>query len=157
MNDPTAHAPDDRELATSLPAAAIAALDRGDKIVAIKIVRETTGLGLKEAKDAVERYVASDPPFSAQPSLSRDGDAIPLAAVSALQNGKFIEAIKIVRAARGIGLKDAKDAVERYLDSEPLIRSRFDAANAESRRSALLWALALALVIGLVAYYLVKP
>jgi len=32
-----------------------AALERGDKIAAIKLVRERTGLGLKEAKDLVER------------------------------------------------------------------------------------------------------
>ena|SRR5688572_12787031 len=32
-----------------------AALERGDKIAAIKLVREHTGLGLKEAKDLVER------------------------------------------------------------------------------------------------------
>ena len=148
---------DPRESAASLPAAAIAALNRRNKIEAIKIVREETGLGLKEAKDVVERYVAGDPPFSSQPPRTRDGNPMPLAAVSALQNGKLIEAIRIVREAHGIGLKDAKDTVDRYLDAEPLIRSRFDAANAESRRSALLWALALALVIGLITYFLVKP
>jgi ribosomal protein L7/L12 len=31
------------------------ALERGDRIAAIRIVRQRTGLGLKEAKDLVER------------------------------------------------------------------------------------------------------
>jgi len=141
----------------ALPEAAIAALGRGDKVEAIKLVREATGLGLKEAKDAVERHAAGEPPFTSQAPPFADSEAMPLAAVSALQNGKLIEAVRVVRQARRIGLKDAKDAVERYLASEPLIRSRFDAANAESRRTALLWAIALTLVIGLVTYYLVKP
>ena len=44
-----------------LPPAALAALQRGQKIEAIKIVRETQFLGLKEAKDCVEQYVANDP------------------------------------------------------------------------------------------------
>jgi ribosomal protein L7/L12 len=32
-----------------------AALAQGNKIAAIKLLREATGLGLKESKDAVER------------------------------------------------------------------------------------------------------
>jgi hypothetical protein len=39
-----------------LPPDVRAALDRGQKIEAIKLMRERTGLGLKEAKDAVETY-----------------------------------------------------------------------------------------------------
>lgn len=149
--------PPARDSAGPLPEAAIAALSEGDKIAAIKIVREVTGLGLDEAKEAVERYVAGESPFPSQPPRSPDGAAFPIAAVSALQNGKMIEAIKIVRQARGTGLKDAKDAVDRYLASEPLIRSRLEAAQAESRRSALLWGIALALCAGLVVFYLAKP
>jgi hypothetical protein len=38
----------------SLPADVLEALRRGNKIEAIKRLREQTGLGLKEAKDAVE-------------------------------------------------------------------------------------------------------
>jgi ribosomal protein L7/L12 len=37
-----------------IPAAVLDALQRGNKIEAIKIYRESTGVGLKEAKDAVE-------------------------------------------------------------------------------------------------------
>lgn len=44
-----------------LPPEAIEALERGEMIQAIKIVRETYGLGLRESKDLVDRHVESDP------------------------------------------------------------------------------------------------
>jgi len=145
-----------REPGSLLPEAAIVALDAGNKIEAIRIVREATGLGLKEAKDAVERYVPGDPPYRAPERPSMGSEAFPLAAVSALQNGKMIDAVKIVRQAHGGGLKEAKDAVDRYIASDSLLRGRFEAARAESRRSLRLWAVALALLLGLVAYYFLK-
>lgn len=43
-----------------LPALALAALQRNNKIEAIKIVRENLGIGLKEAKDFVEACIDSD-------------------------------------------------------------------------------------------------
>jgi len=52
--------------ATQLTNAAIAALQAGNKIEAIKITRETAGLGLKEAKDLVDAYVAGNPALQAQ-------------------------------------------------------------------------------------------
>ena len=39
---------------SALPADVIGALRRGEKLDAIKLLREATGLGLKEAKDIVE-------------------------------------------------------------------------------------------------------
>jgi hypothetical protein len=44
---------------TTLPAPVLEALRQGNKIEAIKRMREQAGLGLKEAKDAVEAYEAS--------------------------------------------------------------------------------------------------
>ncbi len=142
--------------ATPLPEAAIIALDAGNKLEAIRILREATGLGLKEAKDAVERYVPGDAPYRAPERPSMDGEAFPLGAVSALQNGKMIDAVKIVREAHGVGLKEAKEAVDRYIASDSLLRSRFDAARAEVRKGVRLWAIAFAMLAGLVAYYFLK-
>jgi len=141
---------------SSFPPAALAALSAGDKIEAIKLVRAATGLGLKEAKDAVERFESGETPFLSPRARPLDRGAFPLAAASALQNGKLIDAIRIVREARGIGLKDAKEEVERYLDADPLVGSRYRAAVAESRRGALLWLLAIALLVGLGAYFLLS-
>ena len=44
-----------------LSTAAIAALQQGNKIEAIQIVRAERNLGLKEAKDCVDDYVRRDP------------------------------------------------------------------------------------------------
>lgn len=139
-------------------------LERNRKIEAIKRYRELTGLGLKEAKDAVEYlmaypdapvkkrrapdttpepaglrdmvaegkveeaidvyvkfagvdyYTAKDAVEAIQRSLQGDdsGAAENLdARVSRLMaDGRKIEAIKIYREATGLGLKEAKDAVE---------------------------------------------
>ena len=44
-----------------VPAEAIAALEEGSKVAAIKLTREATGLGLMEAKELVEAFLASHP------------------------------------------------------------------------------------------------
>jgi hypothetical protein len=43
-----------------LPDNVLAALQRGNVIEAIKLLREATGLGLKEAKDAVESFQSGE-------------------------------------------------------------------------------------------------
>ena len=48
---------------------AVAALQRGNKIEAVKLVRIEQGIGLKEAKDLVEAYLRT------QPALQRTFDA----------------------------------------------------------------------------------
>jgi len=140
----------------SFPRAALEALNAGNKIEAIRILREATGLDLREAKEAVERRLAGQSPVLPRQPRAGDTDALPLAAVAALQSGKFVEAVRIVRETRRVGLKDAKEAVDRYIASEPLLRSRIEAGRAERRRNALLWGIALALIAGLVVYALAK-
>ncbi|WP_339410353.1 ribosomal protein L7/L12 [Pseudomonas sp. EA_35y_Pfl2_R5] len=44
------------EFDQDLPVQVIAALERGQKIEAIKLLRELKGIGLKEAKEAVDHY-----------------------------------------------------------------------------------------------------
>lgn len=89
------------------------ALARGNKIEAIKRVRELTGMGLKEAKDVVEaletgRAVPSASPRSAPASDFSDVRALAVA-------GRKIEAIKRYRELTGVGLKEAKEYVEGLL------------------------------------------
>lgn len=50
-----------RPALTPLPPEAAQAMARGNKIQAIKLVREHTGLGLKEAKDLVEAHEEASP------------------------------------------------------------------------------------------------
>ncbi|HYF61401.1 MAG TPA: ribosomal protein L7/L12 [Herpetosiphonaceae bacterium] len=94
----------------------------GNKIMAIKIVREASGAGLKEAKDFVEAMAAGVLPaiVPAPPARPRlTGGVIALSpdaereVRSVLATGNKIAAIKLVRQASGAGLKEAKDFVDR--------------------------------------------
>lgn len=93
------------------PATGMAEVDRlvraGRKIEAIKVYRQLTGVGLKEAKDAVESgyYPSATPP----PPPAADMSTVD----AALRADRKIEAIKVYRELTGVGLKEAKDAVER--------------------------------------------
>ncbi|MFI4996051.1 MAG: ribosomal protein L7/L12 [Hyphomicrobiales bacterium] len=101
------------------------ARDPARKIEAIKAYREETGLGLKEAKDAVEGFPAS--PGLRQGAASRTWPPRPGTASSpalsarvqeiARDRNRKIAAIKAYREETGLGLKEAKDAVEGWLAS----------------------------------------
>lgn len=51
------------------------------------------------------------------------GSGLPADALAALHEGRKIEAIKILRAQRGLGLKEAKDEVDAYLSDHPELAS----------------------------------
>jgi ribosomal protein L7/L12 len=132
-----------------LPPEAKTALAAGNKIEAIKLVREATGLGLAEAKDLVERAERGADPRAKIVGL-RDGK-LPLEATVALQNGNKIEAIRIVRHAANLDLKDSKDAVDAVIAADPALATKFAALAAARKRRALLWLAALvAVAIGIV-------
>ena len=56
---------------SNFPAQAVAALRSGDKIAAIKYYRNANGVGLKEAKDAVEAHLAANPELAQQSQRAR--------------------------------------------------------------------------------------
>lgn len=83
-------------------------LANGRKIEAIKLYRERTGAGLAEAKEAVETMEQGGTLPAAESSeldLQRE-------VISLLEQGKKIEAIKLYRQRTGLGLAEAKQAVE---------------------------------------------
>ena len=131
----------------SLPNEAMLAADRGDPIEAIKITREGTGLGLKEATDVVDAY--SRGTETRNPGIA--STQIPSDAIASLYEGKLIDAIKKTRVSTGLGLKDAKEAVELYLARNPSTNQRFQAATGHERR-AILRAVKIAVLIGLVVF-----
>ena len=101
----------------------IAALNNGQKIRAIKILRDSRNIGLKQAKELVEQYDGSD--GSASSSRSKQGDSdisenreLEPEVIEALTAGQKITAIKILRDSRNIGLKQAKELVEQYDGTE---------------------------------------
>ena len=73
---------------------------------------------------------------------------LPADVIEALTQGNKIEAIKRLRVARGIGLKEAKDAVDNYVPSDPVIRARLAESRERSRRGCLTY---LGVLVGLAA------
>lgn len=95
----------------------------GQKIEAIKELREATGLGLAEAKDVVEALERGEPvPAHLQQRLAgtpaaAEGAAearneLPADVRAAAAAGNRIQAIKLLREQRGLGLKEAKDLLD---------------------------------------------
>jgi large subunit ribosomal protein L7/L12 len=83
-------------------------LGRGQKIEAIKRYRAATGAGLAVAKKAVED-IEQGAGLSLPQPLPEGWES---EVVTLLQGGKKIDAIKLYREKTGLGLKEAKDAVE---------------------------------------------
>jgi len=141
---------------------------KGEKIAAVKLYRETTGVGLKEAKDAVEAIMAGTPVTSPTPAQVGDLDPFLENRIKRLlAERKKIEAVKIYREAYHCGLKDAKDAVgliqaemrrEGYsnIPSTPAISDDPFTEDAQRNRRFLVLAFALMLVViaGLVFFFL---
>ena len=91
----------------------------GRKIEAIAQYREKTGLGLREAKDAVEA-IARGQAQTAEPAPAPAPADYLEGVMAELRAGRKIDAIKLYRAATGLGLKEAKDAVEALAAGRPL-------------------------------------
>ena len=122
----------------ALPDTAKAAANAGHTVEAIKIVREETGCDLLSAKAAIDDYLThADDAESTTPQPTVKPDDFPAEAVSLLEQGKLIDAIRVIRHAHGIGLKDAKEAAEQYLATHTLVRERYQAAAALSRNAAI--------------------
>lgn len=68
---------------------------------------------------------------------------LPTGAVLALDEGRLIEAIRLYRDAHGVTLKEAKAAVEEYLELHPPLRAQLRAQAARQRRRILTWLAAL--------------
>ncbi len=146
--------------AIRLPPEAAAALARGELIQAIKIVREATGLGLKEAKDLVEAYAAHPQRAVAgrvdalREKAAAANLAFPQQVSEALVRGELIEAIKRLREANPqLGLKEAKDAVDAIVGKHPAAGKAQHGARrvptvvqGDSGRSGWIWVVAILLV-----------
>ena len=79
--------------------------------------------------------------------------SLPSAALAARWNGELIDAIKLVRQDRNMGLKDAKDALDAYMRTQPELQRRGAAVQAEQIRRFVHWTAALAVLLALAAYW----
>jgi len=85
----------------------------GEKIEAIKLYREEHGSSLQDAKEAIEAIARGEqlpaPAAQGAPAASGTDDAGVHALIA---KGELIDAIKLYRELHGVGLKEAKDAVD---------------------------------------------
>lgn len=138
-----------KQLHAPLPQEVMAALAKGNKIEAIRLLREATGLSLAAAKEAVER--GGTPPI--QDSVV-GSQALPAQVLAELARGNKIQAIKLLRKAKGLGLKEAKDAIDAAEPSRRNATTRL-APGEVPRSSGAAWGLCLLLVevlAGVLAY-----
>jgi len=84
--------------------------------------------------------------------MAEHSEALPPEAIAALQQGNKIEAIKLVREAQKLDLKDAKDRVDDYVKNDPVLQQKFASAQAETTSSLVRWLIIIAVAI--VGYYL---
>jgi ribosomal protein L7/L12 len=126
-----------------------AAIHLGNKIEAIKLLRDATGLGLKEAKEAVENIEAGGSLVIAPPIANAPGSE---GIATALKQGKKLEAIRLYREQKGVGLKEAKEAIEVMLRGQQGPTSRLSPGEVK-KSTGLMW-LAVAIVAGIATAYL---
>jgi hypothetical protein len=83
--------------------------------------------------------------------LSRSSD-LPRAAVEALWQGNVIEAIKVVRQERNLGLKEAKNTVDSYIASQPALKKKMDQVIATAQQRFIRWLIGLLVLAAGIAY-----
>lgn len=80
----------------------------------------------------------------------RRASDLPKGAVEALWQGNVIQAIKVVRQERNIGLKEAKDAVDAYIASQPGLKKKIDQVLATAQQRFIRWLIGfLVLAVGI--------
>ena len=120
---------------TQLPKDVIDAINAGNNIEAIKTLRESTGLGLREAKEMLDAYIDGHPipeiRERSEPVVGRI--VLPSNVIAAIQAGQKIQAIKALRESHKLGLREAREMVEAFIDEhrelERLQRSGFGAGH----------------------------
>jgi ribosomal protein L7/L12 len=96
-----------------LPPEALIAWRRGDMVEAIRVARLHTGLGLKEAMQALESGA-----HEAIETSSPKAVQLPPEVHLAISRGNLIEAIKLARNAKGLSLAEAKTLLEQAMHAE---------------------------------------
>lgn len=143
-----------------IPEEVLAAVREGHHIEAIRLLREATGFGLKQAKDAIEALARGETPnLSAAPDIYEDdmtpparpwngGMEMPESARQAIMQGQRIEAVRLLREATGIGLADAVHAVDAWAQTNGI------ALPQPRRNSAFMWIVLILVGVALAVIWL---
>ena len=143
---------------TPLPPEVVAALQRGNVVEAVKLLRKTVNLTLKEAKAAIDQRSHSLPGSERSPAPPRPSAPpsqapqpsqvqLPIEALQALRLGKEIDAARITREKTGVGLKEAMDAVHAYKRQNPGARHGLSPGEVPPQRNEFWFAAAIVIVV----------
>lgn len=88
-------------------------LRQGQKVEAVKLLRDATGMGLKEAAEEVDRLGAGEGPVASATPRRVGYDDVSDEVRRLATSGRKIEAVKLLRTEAGLGLKEARERVER--------------------------------------------
>ena len=88
--------------------------------------------------------------------MSEGNQDLPNEAITALERGSKIEAIKCVRIAHKIGLKEAKEAVELFIESNPDLKNRMHRANVEAAKGSYGRFFLILAIVAVAAYYFLR-
>ncbi|MEK0212334.1 50S ribosomal protein L7/L12 [Acinetobacter junii] len=83
-------------------------------------------------------------------------EELPHEALIALRSGKLIDAIKITREKTGLGLKESKDLVDRYLDTHPNEQIFIQEQLAQCSRSGIQFLVAVLFLIAMLVWFIFK-
>lgn len=141
--------------ADHLPADVLAALQRGNTIEAIKLLRAATGVGLREAKERVDAHLRGIPSPMEEAEFPAPS-ALPSSVTEALQRGNKFEAIKRLREQTGLGLKEAKEAVEALQPTGQAIGIGQGSPGEVARKGSGIWWLVVLALAALAGYYFMR-
>lgn len=87
--------------------------------------------------------------------MPADHNSLPLDVLAELRKGHKIEAIRLLREATGLGLKESKDRIDLHLRESPL-DGRVGTPGEVPRSNGFVgWVVALA-IVGLIALYVIR-
>ena len=106
-------------MSTPVPAEILSIWNSGSKVLAIKLLREQSGLGLAEAKQLLESTDAdaADSPLAMYSAIPASAE---LRIHAAMASGNKLEAVKLLKEATGLGLAEAKERIDAAMQGEPL-------------------------------------
>lgn len=84
---------------------------------------------------------------------------LPPEAQTLLGEGRIFDAIRSVRASHNLGLREARDWIDSYIASEPLLRVQLETRRRATRRKVFLFVLGLDAVVAaaLIWYFFYLP
>lgn len=112
-------------MSTPIPAEIFSIWNSGSKVLAIKLLREQSGLGLAEAKQLLESADAADSPRPVNSAIPQSVELstelrTELGIHAAMASGNKLEAVKLLKEATGLGLAEAKERIDEAMQGEPL-------------------------------------